>query len=301
MNEDIDFIIRHKAFEKLSGLRNQYGDLLPYHELQQGFDFHGTRVPFLAPQGIFKPRLLELPLSITTAPSRPYDDVLSDDGLLRYRYQGKDPWHRNNIGLRRAMEAGKPLIYLHGIVPGKYVPAWPVYVVADKPDELAFTIAVDDQATMSNNQTNGIRLPEIDARRQYITAAVKVRLHQRVFREKVLNAYRNQCALCLLRHTSLLDAAHIIPDSDPKGEPLVNNGLALCKLHHAAFDQQILGIRPDYKVEIRLDILQETDGPMLRHGLQDMHGSTIWVPGNAADKPDPGALEQRYESFQSAL
>jgi hypothetical protein len=38
----------------------------------------------------------------------------------------------------------------------------------------------------------------------------------------------------------LLDAAHILPDGHPKGEPVVPNGLALCKLHHAAFDRQRL-------------------------------------------------------------
>jgi len=41
----------------------------------------------------------------------------------------------------------------------------------------------------------------------------------------------------------------------------VPNGLALCKIHHAAFDMNILGIRPDHVVEIRTDVLEERDGP----------------------------------------
>jgi hypothetical protein len=52
----------------------------------------------------------------------------------------------------------------------------------------------------------------------------------------VLAAYRHQCSLCRLKHEELLDAAHIIPDADPEGEPVVSNGLALCRLHHSAFD-----------------------------------------------------------------
>ena len=38
--------------------------------LQQGFEFQGQRIPLVAPQGIFKPKILELPISITTTPNR---------------------------------------------------------------------------------------------------------------------------------------------------------------------------------------------------------------------------------------
>ena len=53
-----------------------------------------------------------------------------------------------------------------------------------------------------------------------------------------------------------------------KGEPIVPNGLAPCKLHHAASNRPFLGIRPDLVIEVRRDIMDEADGPMLRHGLQ---------------------------------
>ena len=88
-------------------------------------------------------------------------------------------------------------------------------------------------------------------------------------------AYNESCAVCSLHHRELLDAAHIIPDSDPlgRGVPVVANGLALCKIHHAAYDANILGIRPDYVVEIHHRLLDEIDGPMLRHGLQKHHGT----------------------------
>ena len=47
---------------------------------------------------------------------------------------------------------------------------------------------------------------------------------------------------------------------------------------HAAFDQYILGIRPDYLVKLRADIRDETDGPMLKHGLQGLHNTRIVIP-----------------------
>jgi putative restriction endonuclease len=107
--------------------------------------------------------------------------------------------------------------------------------------------------------------------------------------------------VCRLRHSELLDAAHIVPDVDPRGLPVVRNGLALCKLHHAAFDRHIVGVRPDLVVEVRQDILDELDGPMLRHGLQDLHGHRLLViPGRRDDRPDADLLAERYERFRAA-
>ena len=78
---------------------------------------------------------------------------------------------------------------------------------------------------------------------------------------------------------------------------MVRNELSLCKLHHAAFDRHFIGIRPDYVVEVRRDVLEEEDGPMLIHGLQGMHDTRIVLPRKAAEKPDPELLERRYEEF----
>jgi len=98
----------------------------------------------------------------------------------------------------------------------------------------------------------------------------------------------------------LLDAAHILPDHHPQGDPIVPNGLALCKIHHAAYDSNILGIRPDCVVQLRGDVLVEIDGPMLRHGLQEMHGRGIHLPRSRADRPERSRLEERYEQFLAA-
>jgi len=106
--------------------------------------------------------------------------------------------------------------------------------------------------------------------------------------------------MCRLRHASLLDAAHNLPDTHPRGTPVVPNGLALCKIHHAAFDQNILGVPPDLVVEVRRDILAEVDGPMLRHGLQEMAGVTVCAPTRRDARPDRARLKERYEQFRTA-
>ncbi|MBL8529802.1 MAG: HNH endonuclease [Burkholderiales bacterium] len=138
------------------------------------------------------------------------------------------------------------------------------------------------------------------ARRSYVTAAVRVRLHQRAFRERVLEAYQRQCAFCRLRHEELLDAAHIIPDTEPGGDPHVRNGLSLCTLHHAAFDRYFIGLRPDCTIEVREDLRRERDGPTLVHAIQALHGSRIVLPRRAEHRPGKELLTVRYERFRQA-
>jgi len=92
-----------------------------------------------------------------------------------------------------------------------------------------------------------------------------------------------------------------LPDAEPGGEPMVSNGLSLCKLHHAVFDRYFVGIREDYIVEVRSDILDETDGPMLIHGLQNLSGTRIFVPRLIELRPNPEFLHIRYERFRASV
>ncbi|MFC1477602.1 HNH endonuclease [candidate division KSB1 bacterium] len=303
--ESFDTEVRAAAFQWLREQSPVHDDVLPRGLLQEGFVFRNERIPLVSPQGIFTPKVLDIPLSITTEPESAFSDSLSSDEFLLYRYRGTDPDHPDNAGLRTAMQKKIPLIYFYGIVPGKYLAVWPVYIVGDDPENLTFTVDVDISYLHAMNGTAyGFDRVEEDTsgiRRAYVIAAVKVRLHQRSFREKVLHAYRSQCALCRLRHLELLDAAHIIPDCEPDSRQTVDNGIALCKLHHAAFDRFIIGITPDYTIDVRQDILDEEDGPMLRHGLQKLHRSRILLPHSQDDRPDRELLDKRYERFKRAI
>ena len=199
------------------------------------------------------------------------------------------------------MRRGVPLVYLHGVAKGIYVAAWPVFIVGDDPASPTFTALVGSQpAFLSGAASLASMAAESEDVRRYTTRAALVRLHQRSFRMRVLRAYRDRCAICRLRHQELLDAAHILPDGHPGGRPIVPNGLSLCRLHHAAFDANVLGVTPDLKVEIRADVLDEEDGPMLRHGLQGFHGSGLHVPGAEDLKPKREFLAERYDLFKKA-
>lgn len=302
---DIDAAVRAATFAFLEEQTTIHGEVLPRGLLAEGLQFEGRRVPLMGPQGIFKPAILpDMPLSITTVPEiegrdRPYHDEIGPDGLLRYRYRGNDPGHRDNVGLRLAMRRGAPLVYLWGVVAGRYMPVWPVFVVHDDPALLTFAVAVDDSRVISTVEEADVS-SVAEGRRAYVTTITLRRMHQQGFRHRVLKAYRETCAVCRLRHRELLEASHILPDGHPLGEPTVPNGIALCKLHHAAYDRNILGIRPDLRITIRADVLHETDGPMLRHGLQGFEGATIRVPSTVGLRPNPEYLAERFEIFRRA-
>lgn len=295
---DRDWMVRQHAFRYLEQLTAVHGDVLPWKPLQEGFEVDGRRITLIGARGIWTPAGLDLPISITTSPKDPYGDEARDDGFLHYRYFQDDPSHRDNAGLRRCLHEGRPIVYFRAIARGQYAALWPMVLVNDDPGSLTFTGACEDVDALRP----GIEPRAADdARRVYATRLAMTRLHQARFRQRVLTAYRGSCTVCRLRHENLLDAAHILPDRHARGEPVVQNGLSLCKIHHAAFDGNILGIRPDLVVEVRADILEEVDGPMLRHGIQALHGATLAVlPRRAEDRPDPERLEVRYEEFRAA-
>jgi len=289
---DID--IRTQAFSWLANHVEKFGDILSRRVLQDGFIYKDQKVPLVAPNGIFTPKIMEFPLTITSISNGPYDDR-DENGFILYKYRGTDPNHRDNVGLRKTMNKNLPIIYLRGIMPNRYLAVWPAYVIGDLIENLTFKIAFDEMNTFSQDSNRISEDPT--PRRAYITSSVKRRLHQKSFRERVLSAYRSQCSLCRLKHSELLDAAHIIPDNNPKSKPTVDNGISLCKIHHAAYDNYFIGISPDYKVSVRNDILSEINGPMLQHGLKDLNNIKIELPYKNEQKPNKEFLDFRYQIF----
>jgi putative restriction endonuclease len=297
VDRETDRLIRVAAAARLEELQRVHGDVLPWSALREGFQFGERRMPFVSQQGIVRPKGMDLALTITTSPTNPYADEVDVDGFIIYHYQGTDPQRYDNVAVRQAGIEGVPLVYFHGVARGQYQVFWPAFVQHDDPVTLTFRVAIDEPQVLRSDLTAEV-VDELH--RKYTTQLARRRVHQAQFRERVLTAYTSRCAICRLRHRELLDAAHILPNAHPLGEPVVPNGLSLCKIHHSAFDANIVGIRPDYKVEVRTDILLEQDGPMLRHGLQEVHGAALHVPKRAELKPNPSHLEERYQEFRAA-
>lgn len=299
-NHSLDDHLRAAALARVQLLRERYAGRIPRDELGIGVIVHGQRIPIWNyMKGIHKPAVLGpqgAALSVQTSADSPYEDSHDPEaGHFIYKYRGNDPNHSDNVALRAAMSLQKPLIYLVAVDPGVYDAIVPVYVVGDQPERLQFSLAADQPSALLP-----LSDPLTPLRREYVTRAVMVRLHQQHFRRVVLRAYKEQCAVCRIRHVELLDAAHILADKHQLGEPVVSNGLGLCKIHHSAYDSDILGVDPDARVHIRTDILEERDGPMLRHGLQELHGAALTVPRKCELKPNRDFLAERFERFLAA-
>jgi putative restriction endonuclease len=297
----VDQQVRAAMFAYLDRLTARHPEGVPSAELNQ-FAVAGRPLKLVVQPGIWKPAELDAALSIRTtytAPDQlpPYADDISAGGLVKYAYRGTDPNHSDNRALRAAMRDQLPLAYFIGVAKSVYQANFPVYVVGERPDEHAFLVAVDEAQRFIDPELVDKLTPD---RRSYMERLTRIRLHQPVFRARVLQAYETQCAICQLRHSDLLDAAHIIRDADEGGLPIVPNGLALCKIHHAAYDRNILGVTPDLVIKVRQDILAEVDGPMLRHGIQAMADVRLTVPRQRAAQPHRDNLDRRYQEFLNA-
>ncbi len=289
-----ELVLRERILERLAHLRDQSGGTVTRAQLAS-FQIDGERLPLIDQgRGIRNPRDFHATLSIVSKPDGPYNDHQVDQGYYVYAYQ-RDTDEGDNRKLRAAIEPSLPMILLRWLKDGVYVPIFPVYAVADDRAARQFLIALDESLRFIPNPQN---LKEQVKR--YAEQVTRRRLHQPVFRASVIRAYQTRCAVCHLHHGELLDAAHILPDSHEDGVPHVSNGLSLCKIHHAAYDQNLMGIRPDRVVEINRELLEERDGPMLKHGLQQMHGSTITLPRRKLEHPNPDALAWRYDQFKAS-
>ena len=275
---------------------DQLGGYVPWQELTDFPLPDGSRERLVDPGrgGIWNPRGYAATLSIVTSPDGPYPDREIDGGLLQYSYQS-GPEGGKNLKLRAALELGLAVIRFNKVAKGIYAPIFPVFVVGDNPVAREFTLTVDEVMRLV---PPGQTLSPVE--KAYAARIISQRVHQPAFRARVMLAYEGCCTVCNLRHPELLDAAHIIEDGKPGGDPVVTNGLSLCKIHHAAYDRRLLGISPDYRVHINDDLLHEIDGPMLRHGLQEMNGREIALPSQRRDRPDAARLETRFADFRAA-
>lgn len=267
------------------------------------FTFDGSQFRLMdAQRGIRKPAVLPHALSLRTiftpeGQVPPYADSAELGGLIQYKWRGDDGAHSENRSIRDAMIARVPLIWFVGVHTALYLPVFPVFVVEEQLHLKQFELQIDDSAQSIGSSESAI---ENELRKRYLTYQARRRLHQPIFRSKVIRAYTSRCSVCSLAHPKLLDAAHIMADHVDESTAAISNGLALCKIHHAAYDSDILGISPDLTVGIREDILAEVDGPMLKHGLQELHGSKLRVvPNVRRERPDPSLLEQRWTKFQA--
>lgn len=181
-----------------------------------------------------------------------------------------------------------------GTRPGWYQPQFPSYVIRD--DAAGRMVLVTKGKMSGPPDDQEAMLVEDPIERRYVVRDVKVRLHQARFRGRVVPAYSSQCAICRLKEVRLLDAAHTLGDPHAQGEAVVTNGLSLCTIHHRAFDQNLVGVSPDYDVRVSAQLLEDEDGPMLEL-LKGFHEKRIELPARRQWRPDRARLAERFDQF----
>jgi putative restriction endonuclease len=120
---------------------------------------------------------------------------------------------------------------------------------------------------------------------------------QHRFRQHILENYQEQCCICGIPIPKLLVASHIIPWSEqPPLRLAPTNGLCLCAIHDRAYETGLLGITPDYRIEVS----SEVDSYYPNTGLAGVFGSHLSekIRQPIAHAPAPEYLEYRYASFR---
>lgn len=133
---------------------------------------------------------------------------------------------------------------------------------------------------------------EIQAARRYDLVETMRAYRDARFRPVVLRAYGYKCAVCGCA-LKLVDAAHIVPVSHPQSNDEVTNGLALCRLHHGAFDNALLGVRSNYMVITNSDAEARLSELRLNMGLPEFKSrlpDRITLPASSEMHPEPENL-----------
>lgn len=303
--DDPDAALRAAAFARLAALRARHGDVVPWTVVAEPFAAAGATIRLAnRAKGIFSPAAMRTLLSVKTVRPRAgrtarYADQSADarvfsaeDAPFHYDWEdGPETSHGNRM-LREAMERGIPVIWFWAVAPALYRPVAPVYVagwdVRGRRAELAPALQLDSRPLD--------RPPALEERR-YALRLAKRRLHQDLFRIRVVEAYGARCAFSGLPVASLVDAAHIVPDADETlGQPLVSNGLCLSRLHHAAFDAHLIGVDPARRIRVSARLMAEQDGPTLE-AMKLLDGRALAPPGRPDARPDQERLERRWSDF----
>ena len=148
---------------------------------------------------------------------------------------------------------------------------------------------------VSDAQISAVTDPE----RRLTISTITRRYRACDFRRRVLSAYGQTCAICQVQ-LNLNDAAHIVPVSEPGSTDDTANGLALCKLHHAAYDNGLIEIDDLYRVRLRKSALANLAAKGLDGGAVKFRRalrSVIRLPADKKDWPAPAALRARQAMF----
>lgn len=162
----------------------------------------------------------------------------------------------------------------------------------------ALFVDADTETTEVIPGTGIRRAPRPPSGETETIAPTKQRRGQRYFRDAVLNNYDNRCALTGLPVRELLIASHILPWAGHEAERLnVRNGIALNRLHDAAFDQGLIAFDDELRLLIskRLQDLLSQDA--VKSAFANYAGEEMHLPPDAIP-PDSTFLALHRKRFK---
>ena len=158
--------------------------------------------------------------------------------------------------------------------------------------EILHQIGVDPASLTDTEITEGIAEP-----RRYAIVSTKKALRELDFRDRVLTAYGHRCAMCGIQ-LRLLDGAHILPAAHPDSSDGTNNGVALCTLHHRAFDRSLVTFDPDFRIHLNKKMLEELKSVNQAKGTKRFKKALrpiLALPPDKKDRPAPHFINAANE------
>ena len=121
---------------------------------------------------------------------------------------------------------------------------------------------------------------------------VKVKIRGEAFRRQIKSIYRNTCVVCektrfTKAHYPEVQSAHIFP-VELDGSDDLRNGLALCRLHHWAFDGGLFSISDSSTVMVYPNLMGDKD----YSEITVFEGKSLLLPIPEKYRPDPLFLGQ---------
>lgn len=141
-------------------------------------------------------------------------------------------------------------------------------------------------AISANPEINEQDIPVTNRERKTAVVTLRKKLRDVSFRKRVLTAYNSRCAICGMQ-LSLVEASHIVPVHE-NGTEETANGLALCALHHKAYDNSIITVLEDYSIKLSDTKVSQLEENGLDGGLEEFKNSLrpiIHLPPAIPDRP----------------
>ncbi len=137
------------------------------------------------------------------------------------------------------------------------------------------------------------KITKVSGPRRITVSSVKRFLRDTYFKDRVLNAYRHQCAICGLQ-LDLVEAAHIIPVAHEQSSDETSNGMAMCAIHHKAYDKALIAVDAKYRIlasDARMRFLTEIGHDGGRENFLRNLRPLMVLPPAERDRPNPGYLK----------